>query len=247
MAQKRRPTTLCGAEISDKRVAIIGASRGLGFEFVKQLVSKENMVHATVRHGGSDELQWLQKKNSGLTLGHLDVSDPAAIKEWARLLGEQSKGEMLQYAVYVAGVVDDWADLDEVDEARMLHCFKVNTIGPLLTAQALVQQKLLAKSSVYAILTSKMGSLEDNTSGGSYAYRASKAAVNQVAKSLSQDLEGDGITVVLLHPGFVRTDMTRFSGLIDADESVAGMISVLESNLPLGGRWYDYKKESIPW
>lgn len=77
----------------------------------------------------------------------------------------------------------------------------MNTIGPLLTAQALVKQGLLARGSTYAILTSKMGSLEDNGSGGSYAYRASKAGVNQVAKSLSVDLEAKGITVVLLHPG----------------------------------------------
>lgn len=243
--QQGRSTGRCRAEISEQRVAIIGASRGLGFEFVKQMVGKKNNVHATVRHGGSDELLWLQKKNAGLSVGHLDVSDPASIKEWAQLLGEHS--EALQFAIYVAGVVDDWADLEEIEEARMLHCFKVNTVGPLLTAQALVQQKLLGRGSVLAILTSKMGSLEDNTSGGSYAYRASKAAVNQVAKSLAKDLEGEGITVVLLHPGFVRTDMTRFSGLIDVDESVAGMISVLESSLPLGGRWYDYKKESIPW
>lgn len=237
-------STRCKA-ISEQRIAVIGASRGLGFEFVKQLISSKNSVHATVRHGGSDELLWLQKKNAHLSIGHVDVSDPASIKEWAQSLGKES--EPLDYAIYVAGVVDDWADLDEVDESRMLHCFKVNTIGPLLTAQALIRQQLLAKGSVLAILTSKMGSLEDNTSGGSYAYRASKAAVNQVAKSLSMDLRAEGITVVLLHPGFVRTDMTRFSGLIDVDESVSGMISVLESSLPLGGRWYDYKQESIPW
>jgi len=250
-----RGSTRCKA-ISEQRVAIIGASRGLGFEvqcltdwystlgsavvfvssskaigtelalinalfcfqFVKQLISKKNSVHATVRHGGSDELLWLQKKNAELSLGHVDVSDPASIKvsifqtkqsspllygtevqtllfqhrvrpasvlrlgghtgngeglstlhcmppsscnsnrwpgqEWAQLLGKES--EPLDYAIYVAGVVDDWADLEEVDESRMLHCFKVNTIGPLLTAQALVQQNLLAKGSVLAILTSKV-------------------------------------------------------------------------------------------
>jgi NAD(P)-dependent dehydrogenase (short-subunit alcohol dehydrogenase family) len=75
-------------------------------------------------------------------------------QEWAQSLGKES--EPLDYAIYVAGVVDDWADLDEVDESRMLHCFKVNTIGPLLTAQALIRQQLLAKGSVLAILTSKV-------------------------------------------------------------------------------------------
>lgn len=135
------------------------------------------------------------------------------------------------YAIYNAGVVDDWADLDEVDEERMLHCFKVNTIGALLTAQALMANNLLKRGSLLATMTSKvcsspqgfalllspavgqtqevshtscavqMGSLADNGSGGSYAYRASKTALNIVTKSLSIDLEPKGITVMLLHPG----------------------------------------------
>lgn len=235
----------CRAKIQDKYVAVIGASRGIGCEFVKQLLAKGNTVHATIRHDGNEELHQLQKKNEKLSVGSLDVTDPESIKAWAHEL--KSSGQQLDYAIHVAGVVDDYADLDEVDEQRMLHCFRTNTIGPVLTVQALLEQKLLGNKSVLAILTSKMGSLGDNGSGGSYAYRASKAAVNQVTKSLSIDLAPEGIDVALLHPGFVRTAMTRNSGLIDVDQSVAGMIEVLESDLPLAGHWYDYKKESIPW
>lgn len=134
----------------------------------------------------------------------------------------------------VAGVVDDWADLDEVDEQRMLHCFRVNTIGPLLLAQALLLNGLLRKGSVLANFTSKvqtslsilgishqdgiamhlflqMGSLADNTSGGSYAYRASKSAINQITKSLSIDLEEEGIVVALLHPGIHAAPAKAFA------------------------------------
>jgi NAD(P)-dependent dehydrogenase (short-subunit alcohol dehydrogenase family) len=82
---------------------------------------------------------------------------------------------------------------------------------------------------------------------GGYAYRASKAALNIVNKSMSIDLAGRGITAVLLHPGYVRTRMTGGQGLIDVQTSVSGMLSVLESNAPLNGHWYDYKAEEIPW
>jgi len=82
---------------------------------------------------------------------------------------------------------------------------------------------------------------------GGYAYRASKAALNIVNKSMSIDLAGRGITAVLLHPGYVRTRMTGGQGLIDVQTSVSGMLSVLESNSPLNGHWYDYKAEEIPW
>ena len=90
------------------------------------------------------------------------------MQSWATQLGKES--DPFDYAIYVAGVVDDWADLEEVDEGKMLYCFKVNAIGALLVAQTLVENSLLRSGSVLVNLTSKMGSLADNSSGGSYAY-----------------------------------------------------------------------------
>lgn len=138
----------------------------------------------------------------------------------------------------------------EVTREGMLADFKTNTMGPMLVIQALANEKVLGGTrgrSLVAILTSKMGSIADNGSGGSYSYRASKAAVNIVAKSLSIDLEPRGVVVTLLHPGFVKTDMTEGRGLIDAPTSVSGMLSVLESGKELGGQFIAWDDKPIPW
>lgn len=95
--------------------------------------------------------------------------------------------------------------------------------------------------------TTQVGSIDDNGSGGGYAYRASKAALNIVTKSLSIDLQKEGVTCTLLHPGWVKTDMTSNNGLIDVETSVGGMIGVLESGVDLQGSWHDYAGKSIPW
>jgi len=131
-----------------------------------------------------------------------------------------------------------------------MDTFRVNTVGPLLVAQAMVASGKFGGGDDKAILanvTSKMGSIDDNGSGGSYAYRASKCALNIVTKSLSIDLQDKNIDTILLHPGWVRTDMTNGRGLIDDVTSVKGMISVLEDQPELNGKWFDYKHEAIPW
>lgn len=92
-----------------------------------------------------------------------------------------------------------------------------------------------------------MGSIDDNGSGSDYAYRASKAALNIVNKSLSIDLAGDDICCVLLHPGYVRTDMTGWEGSIDTQTCVEGLLAVLESDRQLNGRWYDFAGKEVPW
>ena len=129
--------------------------------------------------------------------------------------------------------------------------YLINAVGPVLVAQAFSPLLGLPaekdKLPVYAILSSKVGSVYDNTSGGTYAYRSSKAAVNNICKSLSVDLEGLA-SVVCLHPGYVRTDMTNGNGLIDKDESVAGMLRAIEAtDGTVGFRFVDYKACIIPW
>ena len=117
-----------------------------------------------------------------------------------------------------------------------------------MVQQLLVRGKLggSAGPSLVGNVSSKVGSVEDNGSGGGYAYRASKSALNVANKSLSIDLEGEGVQCVLLHPGWVRTDMTLGNGLIDAEESVAGMLKILETS-GMNGRWFDYKGDVVPW
>lgn len=137
-----------------------------------------------------------------------------------------------------------------VTKEIMMKTFEINTIAPLLVAQNFVP--LLSKRSdtllpVISFLTSKVGSIDDNRSGGAYAYRSSKSALNNIAKSLSIDLAGEA-SVTLLHPGYVRTDMTSGNGLIDVDESVGGMLKAIEAtDATVGFRFVDYKACLIPW
>lgn len=233
--------------ISGKNVAVVGASRGIGLEFVRQLLAKGNTVHATARKpDASKGLQDLKRNNESLSLATLDVANPNSISAWAASLQGRKQ---FDYLFNIAGVMDpSRSDLQNIDSAKMLNCFQINTIGPLLVVQHLLEKGLLAKGSTIGNMTSKMGSVADNSSGRSYAYRASKAALNQVTKSMSIDLESRDMTCVVLHPGWVRTDMTGGSGLIDVDQSVSGLISLLEKyGHELNGRFFDYKHEEIPW
>jgi NAD(P)-dependent dehydrogenase (short-subunit alcohol dehydrogenase family) len=140
---------------------------------------------------------------------------------------------------------------------EMMHVFRVNTVGPMLVTQQLVKRGLVGSVagspsegpvSLVGNVTSKVGSVDDNGSGKGYAYRASKAALNIVNKSMSIDLADRGVWCQLLHPGWVRTRMTEGRGLIDADESAAGLIKAMEGEYgPINGCWYDYKGDEIPW
>merc|ERR1712238_308900 len=132
----------------------------------------------------------------------------------------------------------------------MMKTFAINSIAPLLVAQSFVP--LLGKRSekfypVIAFISSKVGSVDDNGSGGAYAYRSSKSALNNIAKSLSVDLQNE-VRVLLLHPGYVKTDMAGGKGFIDANESVSGMLNAVEATDGNSGfRFVDFKACLIPW
>ncbi|MEJ2122848.1 MAG: SDR family oxidoreductase, partial [Alphaproteobacteria bacterium] len=129
-----------------------------------------------------------------------------------------------------------------------LKAIEVNTIAPLLMAQAFIDHVLRGNQKIVATVSSKVGSIDDNTSGGGYAYRSSKSAVNQVMKSLSIDLKPKGIKTVSLHPGWVKTDMGGPNALIDTEESVAGMRNVISHLTPeQSGQFINYNGTPIPW
>lgn len=134
-------------------------------------------------------------------------------------------------------------------QADLVADFVTNTAGPLLVAKALHEAGVIGgdKPSLLAIMSSKMGSIDDDSSGGSYAYRCSKAAVNAAGKALSVDLAPSAVTVTILHPGFVRTEMTGGRGLIDVDQSISGLLSVIESNQDLNGKFTAFDGKAIPW
>jgi NAD(P)-dependent dehydrogenase (short-subunit alcohol dehydrogenase family) len=136
----------------------------------------------------------------------------------------------------------------EVDAQEWRQVLEVNTIAPLMLVQTFVEQVAASQQKLVAVISSKVGSIADNSSGGSYIYRSSKTAVNQVVKSLSIDLAGRDITVISLHPGWVKTDMGGTNAEIGTDESVSGLKSILQSaGLAQSGQFLEFNGNSIPW
>lgn len=217
-------------------VCITGANRGIGFELARQYQERGDQVVAACR-SSSDRLAEL-----GVELVEgVDVSDDAGV---ARLV-EAVEGRSLDVLINNAGVLTK-ESLQDLDLDRIRRQFEINSLGPLRVTAAL--RGSLGRGSKVAIITSRMGSIEDNTSGGSYGYRMSKAAVNMAGRSLAHDLAPDGIALVILHPGFVRTDMTANQGLVDTPESAAGLIARIdELSLASSGSFFHANGEALPW
>jgi NAD(P)-dependent dehydrogenase (short-subunit alcohol dehydrogenase family) len=185
----------------------------------------------------SDELAKLDVE----VVADVEVTDDAAVGRLAASL----EGRTIDVLVNCAGILSD-ESLGDLDFDRMRRQYEVNSLGPLRVTAAL--RGSLGKGSKVAIVTSRMGSIEDNTSGGRYGYRMSKAAVNMAGRSLANDLKDDGVAVAILHPGFVRTDMTGHQGLIDPPESAAGLIARIdEVTLETTGTFWHSNGEVIPW
>ena len=259
-----------GGPIANALVVVTGANRGIGLEFCKQILAKSdgNSVVASCRDpSAATDLNALQKEMgaSRLAIVALDVADEKSIAKWAEGLASlepvKAHGGSISVVINNAGTTgtdgySKW-ELQDMTAEEMMHVYRINTIGPMLVTQQLVKRGLVGSVagspsegpvSLVGNVTSKVGSVDDNGSGKGYAYRASKAALNIVNKSMSIDLADLGVWCQLLHPGWVRTRMTEGRGLIDADESAAGLIKAMEGEYgPINGCWYDYKGDEIPW
>jgi NAD(P)-dependent dehydrogenase (short-subunit alcohol dehydrogenase family) len=217
-------------------VLVTGSNRGIGLALVSQLLSRGDRVIAACRTPSAALLN-----TSAEILDGVDVTDDASVAS----LSERLSGRHLDVLINNAGLLQR-STLDALDFDSMRRQFEINALGPLRVTAALLPN--LSSGSTVAIVTSRMGSIEDNSSGGSYGYRMSKAAVNMAGRSLSHDLRRLGISVVLLHPGYVRTDMTANSGLIDTDTSAAGLIARIdEQTLAETGRFVHMSGEALPW
>ena len=259
-----------GGPIANALVVVTGANRGIGLEFCKQILAKSdgNSVVASCRDpSAATDLTALQTEMgaSRLAIVALDVADEKSIAKWAESLAAlepvKAHGGSISVVINNAGTTgtdgySKW-ELQDMTAEEMMHVYRVNTVGPMLVTQQLVKRGLVGSVagspsegpvSLVGNVTSKVGSVDDNGSGKGYAYRASKAALNIVNKSMSIDLADRGVWCQLLHPGWVRTRMTEGRGLIDADESAAGLIKAMEGEYgPINGCWYDYKGDEIPW
>lgn len=231
-----------------KTVLITGANRGIGLEFVRQYALDGWRVIACCRNPMSaDALNRLAAQHSDqISIYPLDVANHSHIEQLAQTLS----GETIDLLINNAGVYPSASGdaFGMTDYQAWAHTFAINTMAPLKMAEAFLQS--IARSSLKTIITitSKMGSVADNRGGGSYIYRSSKAGVNIVMKSLSIDLNPQQITTVLLHPGWVRTDMGGPNGLISTEQSVTGMRRVI-SNLKSedSGKFYAFDGQIVPW
>jgi NAD(P)-dependent dehydrogenase (short-subunit alcohol dehydrogenase family) len=217
-------------------VVITGANRGIGFELARKCAERGDEVVAVCRKS-SGKLHQLGVE----VADSVDVADDAAVDRLAANLD----GRAIDILINCAGILSD-ESLEDLDFDRIRKQFEVNSLGPLRVTAAL--RGNLSRGSKVAIITSRMGSIEDNTSGGRYGYRMSKAAVNMAGRSLAKDLENDGIAVAILHPGFVRTDMTGHQGFVDPSESAEGLIARIDDlTLATSGTFWHMNGEELPW
>jgi NAD(P)-dependent dehydrogenase (short-subunit alcohol dehydrogenase family) len=215
---------------------ITGANRGIGLEFTRIYAARGDHVIAACRASSPA----LDEMNVHVEIG-VDVTSSTAVDALATRLA----GRPLDLLVLNAGVLHR-ETLDNMDFDSIRHQFEVNALGPLRVVHAL--QPCLGEGSKIAIITSRMGSLADNSSGARYGYRMSKAAVNMAGVSLAHDLRPRGVAVGLLHPGFVRTDMTGGNGNWNADEAAGALVQRIdELNLQRSGSFWHANGEPLPW
>ena len=203
-------------------VLITGANRGIGLEFARTFAADGWTVHACCRQ--PDKAAALKALAGDVAVHRLDVTDGLQVAGLARELADRPIDLLLNNA----GIYGPRTGFGETDYDEWAPVFRVNTMAPLRMAERFVAQVARSERRLIANVSSKMGSIGDNSRGGNYIYRSSKAALNMVVKSLSADLAGRGIAVVAFHPGWVQTDMGGPEAAITVAESVAGMRAVIE-------------------
>jgi NAD(P)-dependent dehydrogenase (short-subunit alcohol dehydrogenase family) len=226
---------------------ITGANRGIGLEFARQLLNEDWSVVATCRHPeGARELEGLRRRFPD----SCEVR-PLSVTDWEGItaLAGDLRGRSLRLLLNNAGTRPMEAySLGEIDPDAFMEAVRVNALGALKVTEAFVPHLTAAAESVVAMVSSNLGSIARNEAGGDYAYRASKAAMNAVMRSLAMDLKGRGITVISLHPGWVRTRMGGDHARLSVSESVAGMREVLSRiSLRDSGRFLRYDGFEEAW
>lgn len=217
-------------------ILIVGSNRGIGLELVKACKARGDAVTAVCRRA-SDALE----QSGARVVRGVDVTDAKGRDALVQALA----GARFDAIWIVAGILRDDA-LGSIDEASIRAQLETNAIAPLMLAEALAPS--IVKGGKLALLTSRMGSIADNGSGGYYGYRMSKAALNAAAKSLALDLAKKQVHVALLHPGFVRTEMTGGQGLIDADESARLLLGLVDrTDAARSGRFFHADGTELPW
>ena len=218
------------------RVFITGANRGIGLALCNYYLSRGDDVAAICRQP-SAELRALPVT----LIDDCDVGDEQGVVR----LKQKAGSEAIDILINNAGILRN-ESLDDMNFDTMTEQFMVNALGPLRVVSALKDQ--LVKGSKVALITSRMGSIADNSSGGWYGYRMSKAALNIAGKSLAEDLKAAGVAVALLHPGMVKTAMINYAGDVTPEQAAAGLAQRIDdlSLYNSGGFWHA-NGDSLPW
>lgn len=232
-----------------KDVLVIGANRGLGLGFTEAFLARGCRVTATVREARHAGMLTKRAATEPLEILVLDVADAKSRARFHRDMASRK----VDTIIHNAGIYGPRGlAVGELPEEAWMEVLHVDTVAPLLTVQGLLPQLRQAagsgrKTSIH-FLTSLMGSIGDNGSGGSYLYRSAKAGLNAAVRSLAIDLAPDDIAVQLLHPGWVRTGMGGEQAPLDIATSVDGMIErIVELELSSSGRFVDYSGKALPW
>jgi NAD(P)-dependent dehydrogenase (short-subunit alcohol dehydrogenase family) len=236
------------AAMTDTHALVTGANRGLGLEFVRQLLARGDRVIATCRQPGkATALNALVGEHPGrVHVLPLDVADPRAIAELVRELALVEGGERIDLLVNGAGVLHSGERFGSVGADKLEDSFRTNAMGPFLLAQALAG-KLRDRARI-ANISSQLGSIANTTRFGTPSYDISKAAQNMATALLAAALRERGIVVVALHPGWVQTDMGGAGATVTPTDSVAGLLRVIGGLKPAdSGRFLDWQGESLPW
>ena len=232
----------CGADSPwfGQTVLVTGANRGLGLEFARQLHDAGAVVIGTARQPeAADELRSL-----GVRVEQLDVADPASVAA----LAERLEGVGLDVLLNNAGIFPSRARFTDEDPAAALRVYDVNTLGPLRVTQVLLPNLRRGGHKLVMNMSSGLGSIANNDRGTSAAYRASKAALNMLTRTMAQDLASEGFIFVAMSPGWVRTDMGGEQATLAPEESVRGILATLA---PLtaadSGRYLSHDGSELPW
>ncbi len=223
-------------------VLMTGANRGLGLEFARSYATDGWHVHACCRH--PEKAKALKAVEGDLVVHKLDITDGLRVAGLARELADDAIDVLLNNA----GVYGPRSGFGETDFDDWLDVLKINTIAPLRMAERFVEHVARSERKLIVSISSGLGSIAMNDSGGSYPYRTSKAALNMVVKGLAADLAARGIIAVALSPGWVQTDMGGPGAEVTPEESVAGMRAVIDGLTAAdNGRFLNYQGEDRPW